>query len=130
MRGMEEGVIKVDREGRKSYSAEYKSKMLAAYQSSGMSRPEFCRHHGLSYMTFVSWMENCGMKGTSKAVGSKPKKKGKLQLCEVSVGSVSSTSPIQLRLRSGHEFSLPGELLDQLPAFIAQLEKHHADAGQ
>lgn len=49
-----EVVIKVDREGRKLYSAECKAAMIAKHQSSGLSRPGFCRREGIALYDLYS----------------------------------------------------------------------------
>ena len=49
-------IVKSDRTGRTRYSAQYKSEVLAAYESSSLSAPAFARQCGVKYPTFAAWI--------------------------------------------------------------------------
>lgn len=49
-------IIKSDRAGRAQYSQEYKAKVLAAFEQSGMSAAAFAEQCGVKYPTFASWV--------------------------------------------------------------------------
>ena len=53
---VESSIIKSDRVGRTQYSQEYKSKVLAAFNQSGMSAAAFAEQCGIKYPTFASWV--------------------------------------------------------------------------
>lgn len=53
---VETSIIKSDRVGRNQYSQEYKSKVLAAFDQSGMSAAAFAEQCGIKYPTFASWV--------------------------------------------------------------------------
>lgn len=52
----ETSIIKSDRVGRAQYSQEYKAKVLAAFEQSGMSAAAFAEQCGVKYPTFASWV--------------------------------------------------------------------------
>ena len=49
-------IVKSDRTGRTRYTAQYKSEVLAAYESSSLSAPAFARQCGVKYPTFAAWI--------------------------------------------------------------------------
>ena len=49
-------IIKSDHTGRTRYTAQYKRDVLAAYQSSTLSAPDFARQCGVKYPTFAAWV--------------------------------------------------------------------------
>lgn len=51
----ETSIIKSDRVGRTQYSQEYKDRIVAAYEQSGMSGAAFAEQCGVKYPTFASW---------------------------------------------------------------------------
>lgn len=53
---VETSIIKSDKVGRNQYSREYKSKVLAAFNQSGMSAAAFAEQCGIKYPTFASWV--------------------------------------------------------------------------
>ena len=50
-------VIKSDCLGRIHVSKEHRGKLLAAFDSSGMSGAKFASHYGIKYPTFASWIQ-------------------------------------------------------------------------
>lgn len=50
-------LIKMDCIGRVRTTAEHREALLTAYEESALSGPEFCKHHGIKYQTFASWLQ-------------------------------------------------------------------------
>ena len=50
-------LIRSDRRGRLLVRAEQRAAILQAFDSSSLSAMAFCRHHGLSYSTFATWIQ-------------------------------------------------------------------------
>ncbi|NJM38310.1 MAG: hypothetical protein HC845_10870 [Akkermansiaceae bacterium] len=50
-------LIKMDCIGRVRTTAEHRGVLLAAYEESALSGPEFCKHHGIKYQTFATWLQ-------------------------------------------------------------------------
>jgi hypothetical protein len=51
-----EVMMKTDRRGRLRYTAQQKQAFLEAFESSGLSGPQFASLHGVHYQTLVSWL--------------------------------------------------------------------------
>lgn len=51
-----EVIMKTDRRGRLRYSHEQKQAFIEAFDSSGLSGPQFSALHGVHYQTLVSWL--------------------------------------------------------------------------
>lgn len=49
-------IIKSDRSGRVRYTDEFKREVLAAYESSSLSGPDFARQCGVKYPTLAAWV--------------------------------------------------------------------------
>ena len=49
-------IIKTDRLGRTHYSADYKTQVLQAFESSSLSGPAFAKQCGIKYSTFAAWV--------------------------------------------------------------------------
>ncbi|MBV5331375.1 transposase [bacterium] len=49
-------IIKSDRSGRVRYTDEFKREVLAAYESSSLSGPDFARQCGIKYPTLAAWV--------------------------------------------------------------------------
>jgi hypothetical protein len=49
-------IIKSDCAGRTRYSRQYKQEVLAAFETSSLSAPQFAAQCGLKYPTFASWL--------------------------------------------------------------------------
>ena len=49
-------IMKTDRRGRLRYTAQQKQAFLEAFESSGLSGPQFASLHGVHYQTLVSWL--------------------------------------------------------------------------
>ncbi|WAC21095.1 hypothetical protein OVA24_06825 [Luteolibacter sp. SL250] len=50
-------LIKVDAIGRVRTAAAQREALLDAYESSGLSGPEFAARHGVKYLTFATWLQ-------------------------------------------------------------------------
>jgi len=49
-------IIKSDRSGRTRYTDQYKHEVLAAFETSSLSAPDFARQCGIKYPTFAAWI--------------------------------------------------------------------------
>jgi transposase-like protein len=49
-------IIKSDRSGRTRYTDQYKQEVLAAFETSSLSAPDFARQCGIKYPTFAAWI--------------------------------------------------------------------------
>ena len=49
-------IIKSDCAGRTRYSSQYKHEVLAAFDTSSLSAPQFAAQCGLKYSTFAAWI--------------------------------------------------------------------------
>jgi transposase-like protein len=49
-------IIKSDHSGRTRYTAQYKQEVVAAFESSSLSAPDFARQCGIKYPTFAAWV--------------------------------------------------------------------------
>ena len=49
-------IIKSDRTGRTRYPQTYKQEVLAAFESSSLSAPDFAEQCGIKYSTFAAWV--------------------------------------------------------------------------
>jgi transposase-like protein len=57
MTDMNEVILKADRRGRLRYTAEQKQTFVEAYETSGLSAPQFAALHGVNYQTLVSCLK-------------------------------------------------------------------------
>lgn len=64
-------IIKSDRTGRIRYGPEFKSEVLAAFQTSSLSAMAFARQCGIKYPTFAAWLA-AGRSRQPKPAGGKP----------------------------------------------------------
>ncbi len=56
MTATHDAILKADRRGRLRYSAEQRSALVEAFQSSGLSGPRFAALHGVAYQTLAAWV--------------------------------------------------------------------------
>lgn len=56
MTATHDSILKADRRGRLRYSAEQRSALVEAFQSSGLSGPRFAALHGVAYQTLAAWV--------------------------------------------------------------------------
>jgi|GEM_PF-2019990 transposase len=49
-------IIESDHSGRTRYTAQYKQEVVAAFESSSLSAPDFARQCGIKYPTFAAWV--------------------------------------------------------------------------
>jgi hypothetical protein len=60
-------IIKSDCAGRTRYSRQYKQEVLAAYDSSSLTAPQFAAQCGIKYPTFASWLASAKRRQCDKA---------------------------------------------------------------
>ncbi|MEO5716910.1 MAG: transposase [Luteolibacter sp.] len=65
-------IVKSDRAGRTRYTSQYKQEVLAAFEGSGLSAPQFARQCGIKYPTFAAWVAAHGAGGSKPAGKSQP----------------------------------------------------------
>jgi transposase-like protein len=91
-------IIKSDHCGRVRYTSQYKQEVVAAFESSSLSAPDFARQCGIKYSTLAAWV---AARGCGKA---KPSRKNTpaFLVAEVSEQSKRSTEHLlQFCQRSG-----------------------------
>lgn len=49
-------IVKSDSSGRTRYTASYKQEVLAAFESSSLSAPDFAKQCGIKYPTLAAWI--------------------------------------------------------------------------
>ena len=126
-------VIKMDCIGRVRTTAGHRDALIVAYEESALSGPEFCKHHGIKYQTFATWLQK-----HRRATGAYPSLeslKKPLPLLSLSLAEVelpqSPQSPCSRRTES-LEICLPGgasfhlDALAQLPLAVALLNERNA----
>lgn len=108
-------IVKSDRIGRTRYAAQYKQDVLAAYESSSLSGPDFAKQCGIKYPTFAAWI------GARKRSGRQPARNAPAFLvAEVSETSGDAALEIHLpggaiaRASSSDQVRLLAELLRHL----------------
>ena len=87
-------IIKSDHCGRVRYTSQYKQEVVAAFESSSLSAPDFARQCGIKYSTLAAWVAS---RGCGKA---KPSRKNTpaFLLAEVSEQTASlSSSHLKLK---------------------------------
>jgi hypothetical protein len=126
-------LIKMDCIGRVRTSAEHREALLTAYEESALSGPEFCKHHGIKYQTFATWLQK-----HRRATGAYPSTESlkkhapllSLSLTEVELPqlpqSPSGRRPesLEIRLPGGASFCL--NALEQLSLATALLNELNA----
>jgi hypothetical protein len=120
------GLIKVDCLGRVRTTPQHRVALLAAFESSALGGPEFCRHHGINYQTFATWLQK-----HRRATGAYPPDVPSpspplLTLAEVELpenGGLSGVvaEAIEIRLPGGTSLLL--ESVNQLPLVTALLRE-------
>jgi DNA-binding transcriptional regulator YiaG len=86
MNATHDALVKSDRRGRLRYAPEQKAAMMEAFDSSGLSGPEFASLHGVKYQTFASWLQKRKRPGSALAGLPAP---ARLQLVEVEASAVA-----------------------------------------
>ncbi len=86
-------IIKTDRIGRTHYSADYKTQVLQAFESSCLSGPTFAKQCGIKYSTFAAWVGK--QKRTASADG-RINPVTTFMVAEVPMNSISGTLKVTL----------------------------------
>ena len=86
-------IIKTDRLGRTHYSADYKSQVLQAFESSSLSGPAFAKQCGIKYSTFAAWV---GKQKREASADDRIKPITTFMVAEVPANSISGTLKVTL----------------------------------
>lgn len=87
-------IVKSDRTGRIRYTAQYRRKVLAAYESSSLTAAAFARQCGVKYPTFAAWIAAC------KRGDRKPSRQGPAFLV-AEVSAACDGAALEVRLPGG-----------------------------
>ena len=107
-------IVKSDRSGRVRYSAEFKREVLAAYESSSLSGPDFARQCGVKYPTLAAWVA-ARRRGAQPSAG----KAGPAFLV-AEVASSADPSALEVRLPGGAVARVSGAAQVRLLAALLQ----------
>ena len=112
-------IIKSDRTGRTRYTRQYKQEVLAAYETSSLSAPQFAAQCGIKYPTFVSWIAAFRRDGRPSPARNRPT----FLLAEVAAtGDEPETSTaLEVRLPGGAVVRVPSR--GQLPLLVELLRQ-------
>lgn len=103
-----------DERGRRIVGAEERTRLLAAYESSGLTQKEYARREGIKFATFTGWLmrqRRHGRQGPAAAVSFR----------ELVVGASAPAASLEVRLPDGlivrgHRASEVAELIRALRA--------------
>ena len=110
-------IIKSDRTGRTRYTRLYKQEVLAAYEASSLSAPQFAAHCGIKYPTFASWIVAAKRDGGSAPVKARPT----FLLAEVGASPGAPSATLEVRLTCGAVVRVPSR--DELPLLVELLRQ-------
>lgn len=117
----ETSIVKSDRIGRTQYSREYKAKVLAAFEQSGMSAAGFAKQCGIKYPTFVSWVAKARKKHGQATTPRSPKKSPASPAFLVAELPAPTDSPtLQIELPGGATLKVTDQ--KQLPLVASLLQ--------
>ena len=91
-------IVKSDRVGRTRYTAEYKSEVVAAFESSSLSGPAFARQCGIKYPTFAAWAAKG--RGPDRSQNSAPPASPFI-IAEIGGGNSAGSEALEVRLPGG-----------------------------
>jgi transposase-like protein len=109
-------IIKSDRSGSTPYTPEYKLEVLAAFETSSLSAPDFARQCGIKYPTFAAWIAARKRDGRQGTRGDGPA----FLVAEVSVAAGGAALEVRLpggavvRASDAEQIRLLAVLLRQL----------------
>jgi hypothetical protein len=109
-------IIKSDRVGRTRYTREYKQEVLAAFESSALSAPDFAQQCGIKYPTFAAWVagRNGSPRESSSAIAP--------TFLVAEVGDAMDASVLEVRLPGGAIARVAGTAqIRQLAELLRQL---------
>jgi transposase-like protein len=110
-------IIKSDRTGRTRYAQQYKQEVLAAYEASSLSAPQFAAQCGIKYPTFASWLAAGKRDGRSATAANRPT----FLLAEVAASPEATSAVLEVRLPCGAVVRVPSR--DQLPLLVELLRQ-------
>jgi transposase-like protein len=110
-------IIKSDRTGRTRYTRQYKQEVLAAYEASSLSAPQFAAQCGIKYPTFASWLAAGKRDDRSATATSRPT----FLLAEVAASPEPTSAVLEVRLPCGALVRVPSR--DQLPLLVELLRQ-------
>jgi len=110
-------IIKSDRTGRTRYTRQYKQEVLAAFDASSLSAPQFAAQCGVKYPTFASWIAAEKRDGKPSATEDRPT----FLLAEVAAASDVSPASLEVRLPCGAIVRVPSH--EQLPLLVELLRQ-------
>jgi transposase-like protein len=96
-------IIKSDRTGRTRYTRQYKQEVLAAYEASSLSAPQFAAQCGIKYPTFASWLAAGKRDGRSATATNRPT----FLLAEVAASPEPTSAVLEVRLPCGALVCVP-----------------------
>ncbi len=106
-------IIKSDRTGRTRYTRQYKQEVLAAFDSSSLSAPQFAAQCGVKYPAFASWIAAAKRDGKQSAkVAGGPT----FLLAEVAASPGAHSAALEVRLPGGAVAFVPSR--GQLPLLV------------
>ena len=88
-------IVKSDRSGRTRYTAQYKQEVLAAFESSSLSAPDFAKQCGIKYPTLAAWI------ASRKRVGQTPARVSAPAFLIAELASESEGTALEVRLPGG-----------------------------
>jgi hypothetical protein len=107
-------LIRMDAIGRVRTSASQREALLDAYESSGMSGPEFAARHGVKYQTFATWLQKRKRRTGGYPAMAAPDGGGTfpLLLAEVECQEEppASAIPLEVRLPGGATLAIRGQV--------------------
>jgi transposase-like protein len=109
--------VTLDTKGRVRTSKEQRRIILAEFERSGLSAPEFARRTGLKYSTFAAWVQRYRRP-------KRPGSKSAVRLLEAVVASAPLNSSLQVQLPGGARLEV--REASQIPlaaALVRALEK-------
>ena len=109
-------IVKSDHSGRTRYTAQYKQEVVAAFESSSLSAPEFARQCGIKYSTFAAWI------AARKRGESKPVRKTLPAFLVAEVAAETGATALEVRLPGGAVArATDAEQIHLLAALLRQL---------
>lgn len=120
------GLIKVDCVGRVRTTPEHRAALLVAFESSALAGPEFCKHHGVNYQTFATWLQKHRRATGAYSPNAPSPSPPLLTLAEVELpenGSLPGAFAEAVKIRLPGGASLLLESAKQLPLVTALLRE-------
>lgn len=110
-------IIKSDRTGRTRFTRQYKQEVLAAYEASSLSAPQFAAQCGIKYPTLASWIAAAKRVSEPASITHRPT----FLLAEVALTPAAPSSTLEVLLPCGAIVRVPTR--DQLPLLVELLRQ-------